>query len=114
MSFDFDAVIERADTDSVKWARYADSGHPGGGSRDGVPAQRDVGVIPLWVADMDFAAPPPVISALRRRIDHGVFGYNQPTASQVDAVVGYLERKFDWRIDPEWIVWLPGLSPAVR
>ena len=101
MKPDFDAVVERSGTDSVKWARYA-----GGGD-----AQQ---IIPLWVADMDFAAPPPVIEALRKRIDHGVFGYNQPTASQVDAVVGYLEGKFDWRIEPEWIVWLPGLVSGLN
>ena len=63
---------------------------------------------------MDFAAPPPVIEALRRRVDHGVFGYNLPTASQVDAVVGYLDRHFDWRIDPDWIVWLPGLVSGLN
>ncbi|MDK9702018.1 MAG: PatB family C-S lyase [Sulfuritalea sp.] len=101
MSFDFDAAVERADTDSVKWARYA-----------GRAAPDDV--IPLWVADMDFAAPPAVLVALRRRIDHGVFGYNQPTASQTEAVVGYLGRKFEWRIDPEWIVWLPGLVSGLN
>ena len=97
MSFDFDAPVERAGSDSTKWGRYA--------GRD---------IIPLWVADMDFAAPPAVIEALRRRVEHGVFGYNQPTASQVDAVVAYLERHFGWRIDPEWIVWLPGLVSALN
>jgi len=96
---DFDAVVERAGSDSVKWAKYAG---------------RDPDVIPLWVADMDFAAPPAVIEALHRRVDHGVFGYNQPTASQVDAVTGYLERHFDWRIDPAWIVWLPGLVSGLN
>ncbi|MCK9380468.1 MAG: PatB family C-S lyase [Sulfuritalea sp.] len=101
MNFDFDAIVERAGTDSVKWARYADSSYPGG-------------VIPLWVADMDFAAPPPVLAALRQRIEHGVFGYNQPTASQVDAVIGYLARKFDWNVEPEWIVWLPGLVSGLN
>ncbi|MFH1869022.1 MAG: PatB family C-S lyase [Pseudomonadota bacterium] len=97
MSFDFDAIVDRSISDSVKWAKYA--------GRD---------VIPLWVADMDFAAPPAVIAALHRRIDHGVFGYNQPTASQVEAVAAYLERKFHWRIDPEWIVWLPGLVSGLN
>lgn len=101
MSIDFDAVLERANTDSVKWARYSDSNCPGG-------------VMPLWIADMDFAAPQPVLTALRRRIDHGVFGYNQPTASQIDAVVTYLARKFDWLIEPDWIVWLPGLVSALN
>ncbi len=98
MNFDFDAIVERAGTDSVKWAKYARHGD----------------IIPLWVADMDFAAPPAVLTALRQRIDHGVFGYNQPTASQTDAVVGYLGRKFDWRIDPDWIVWLPGLVSGLN
>ncbi len=96
MNFDFDAPLERAGTDSVKWARY--------------PA----GVIPLWVADMDFAVPPAIVAALQRRVEHGVFGYNQPTSSQVAAVVDYLERKFGWRIEAEWIVWLPGLVSGLN
>ncbi|NJD35772.1 MAG: putative C-S lyase [Betaproteobacteria bacterium] len=99
MNHDFDAPVGRAGSDSTKWAKYA--GH-------------DPDVIPLWVADMDFAAPPAVIEALRQRVDHGVFGYNQPTASQIEAVAGYLERHFDWRIDPEWIVWLPGLVSGLN
>jgi cystathionine beta-lyase len=101
MSFDFDATVERNGTDSLKWARYAGSSYPGG-------------VLPLWVADMDFAAPPPVLAALRRRIDHGVFGYNQPTASQVAAVVAYLDRQFGWTIDADWVVWLPGLVSGLN
>ncbi|MBK8117876.1 MAG: putative C-S lyase [Sulfuritalea sp.] len=112
--FDFDAVVERAGSDSVKWAKYADNGGPREVSRDAFPARRDGDIIPLWVADMDFAAPPPVLAALRRRIDHGVFGYNQPTPSQTEAVVAYLARKFDWHIDPAWIVWLPGLVSGLN
>ena len=96
MAFDFDAPLERVGTDSLKWAKY--------------PAA----VLPLWVADMEFAVPPAVLDALRRRVDHGVFGYNQPTSSQVDAVVGYLARKFGWTIDPDWIVWLPGLVSGLN
>lgn len=101
MIFNFDSVVQRSNTDSVKWARYVGGSHVNA-------------VIPLWVADMDFAAPPPVIDALRQRIDHGVFGYNQPTESQVAAVVAYLERKFKWIIEPEWIVWLPGLVSGLN
>jgi cystathionine beta-lyase len=66
MPFDFDTVIDRSGGDSTKWNKYA--------GRD---------VLPLWVADMDFAAPPPVLAALHRRIDHGVFGYGQPWPSLV-------------------------------
>ncbi len=73
MPFDFDHPPERRGTDSMKWGRYA--------GRD---------VLPLWVADMDFAAPPPVLDALRRRVDHGVFGYAEPGPSLVRAVVDHL------------------------
>lgn len=97
MQFDFDAPIDRAGSDSEKWAKYA--------GRD---------ILPLWVADMDFAAPPPVIAALQARLAHGVFGYNQPTAGQTRAVVDYLARWFDWAVDPDWIVWLPGLVSGLN
>ena len=90
--FDFDAAIERRGTDSEKWQRWAD---------------RDV--LPLWVADMDFAAPPAVVDALRRRVDHGVFGYAMPEAALGQALIGSLARSCGWRIEPDWLVWLPGL-----
>src|SRR5581483_6875422 len=60
-------------------------------------------------ADMDFPSPPAVIEALRRRIDHGVFGYARPVKSTVDAVVEALATRYGWQIEPGWIVWLPGL-----
>jgi len=96
-SYDFDTPIDRAGTDSTKWAKYA--------GRD---------IIPMWVADMDFAAPPAVVAALQQRVAQGVFGYNEPTAYQIGAVVGYLERHFGWAIDPAWIVWLPGLVSGLN
>jgi cystathionine beta-lyase len=92
MSFDFDTPPDRRGTDSQKWLRYA--------GRD---------VLPMWVADMDFASPPAVIEALHRRVEHGVFGYARPIASTVEAVVGALDLRYGWRIDPSWMVWLPGL-----
>jgi cystathionine beta-lyase len=58
---------------------------------------------------MDFTAPPAVIAALHRRVDHGVFGYARPTASTMEAVVTALQARYGWTIDPAWIVWLPGL-----
>lgn len=90
--FDFDHVPERRGTDSQKWQKYAD---------------RDV--LPLWVADMDFKSPPAVIEALHARVEHGIFGYARPVKSTVEAVVNALEQRYGWRIDPAWIVWLPGL-----
>jgi cysteine-S-conjugate beta-lyase len=92
MMFDFDQVPERRGSDSIKWQKY--------GNND---------VLPMWVADMDFPSPPPVIEALRLRVEHGLFGYAQPLRSTVEAVVSMLEERHHWRIDPSWIVWLPGL-----
>jgi cystathionine beta-lyase len=92
MAFDFDTVIPRAGTDSQKWQKYA--------GRD---------ILPLWVADMDFACPPAIVDAVRRRAEHGIFGYARPVKSSVDSVVAALESRYGWKIDPAWLVWLPGL-----
>jgi cystathionine beta-lyase len=92
MHFDFDTVPARLGTDSQKWQKYA--------GRD---------ILPLWVADMDFKSSPAIIAALHDRVAHGVFGYARPVKSTVNAVVDALQRNYAWKIDPAWIVWLPGL-----
>ena len=92
MSFDFDTVHPRLGSDSEKWQKYAGSD-----------------ILPMWVADMDFRAPPPVLDALQRRVAHGIFGYASPTPEVVDAVVDALHARHGWQISPEWLVWLPGL-----
>lgn len=91
-TFDFDRTPERRGTDSQKWQKYA--------GRD---------VLPLWVADMDFTSAPAIIEALHRRVDHGIFGYARPVQSTTDAIVEAMEKRYGWKIDPAWIVWLPGL-----
>ena len=97
MSFDFDTIIDRRGGDSTKWNKYA-----------------DCDVIPLWVADMDFAAPPAVLEALQQRVKHGVFGYGQPWPSFVAAVIEHLQREYAWSIKEEWLVWLPGLVAGLE
>ena len=92
MHFDFDTVPARLGTDSQKWQKYA--------GRD---------ILPLWVADLDFKSSPAIIAALHDRVAHGIFGYARPVKSTVDAVVDALQRNYAWKIDPAWIVWLPGL-----
>ena len=92
MEFDFDTPVDRHGTASVKWNKY--------GSRD---------IIPMWVADMDFACAPAVVEALRRRVDHPIYGYSEPPPGLVDATISHLENEYGWKIQPEWIVWLPGL-----
>ncbi|MDP1526907.1 MAG: PatB family C-S lyase [Rhodocyclaceae bacterium] len=83
--------------DSVRWNRYA--------GRD---------VIPLWVADMDFPSPPAVVAALQERITSGLFGYGQPWPSLIDTIITHCQRAYDWAIDSDWLVWLPGLVPGLH
>ncbi len=94
---DFDEVVDRRNTASEKWEKY-----------------RDRDIIPMWVADMDFRSPPVVLEALRRRTEHGVFGYTGASSELIDAVMQVLERDYGWRIDPQWIVWLPGLVAGLN
>jgi len=93
----FDRAPERRGTDSVKWGRYA--------GRD---------VLPLWVADMDFAVAPAIEEALQRRVAHGVFGYAAPWPSLVEAVQEHLQREYGWAVEPAWLVWLPGLVSGLN
>jgi cystathionine beta-lyase len=97
MPNDFDRPIDRQGTASLKWDKYA---------------HRDI--IPMWVADMDFAAPSVVLDALHQRIDHGVLGYSRPPASLDQAVVDRLQQQYEWTVDPEWIIWLPGLVTGIN
>ena len=90
--FDFDTPIDRRDTTSMKWEKYSKPD-----------------VIPMWVADMDFACAPAIVEALHRRVDHGIFGYTQPPRELVRETVAYLATRIRLAIDPDWIVWLPGL-----
>jgi cystathionine beta-lyase len=96
-SFDFDTFVDRRQTASVKWDRYKD---------------RDV--LPMWVADMDFCSPPAVIDALHRRVDHGVFGYTSAPEPLVECLVDLMEKRYGWKIEPEWLVWLPGLVTGLN
>jgi cysteine-S-conjugate beta-lyase len=97
LMFDFDTRIDRKNSDSHKWRKYQD---------------RDI--IPMWVADMDFAAPPAVMEALHRRVAHGIFGYGNPDPQLAEAITAHLEDSFGWSVDPEWIVWLPGLVTGLN
>ena len=97
MTPDFDAAVDRANSWSIRWERYA--------GRD---------VIPLWVADSDFRAPQAVLDAMAERLAHGVLGYTEPPQELREAIVERLARLYDWRIDPSWIVFLPGVVPGLH
>jgi len=94
---DFHTVPERRGTASLKW-----------------DVRPDPDLLPMWVADMDFEAPPVVLEALRERVGHGVFGYAIPPLGLNDLVCHYVKTHYGWRIDPDWIVWLPGLVSALH
>lgn len=96
MDYNFDELIPRRGTNSYKW--------------DSAPGDD---VIPMWVADMDFRTAPPVVDALRRRVEHGVFGYVKVPEAYYDAVAGWFGRRHGWHIEREWILYTSGVVPAV-
>ncbi|WP_018130778.1 MalY/PatB family protein [Effusibacillus pohliae] len=100
MRYDFDREINRLNTASEKW--------------DGLEARFGVkNAIPMWVADMDFMSPAPIMEALQRRVAHGVFGYTMRPDSYYDSIVEWLKRRHDWHIEKEWIAHGPGVVPAL-
>jgi cystathionine beta-lyase len=96
-SFDFDQPIDRRAVPGEKWDRYA--------GRD---------VLPLWVADMDFAAPAVVLEAVRARLDHGVLGYTDAWPELARTVADALQRDHRWAVEPEWLTFLPGVVSGLN
>ena len=95
MTYDFDRLIDRRGTHSDKWQKYGPD------------------VLPLWIADMDFQSPEPVIRALRGRVEHGVFGYlafEQPEFHELFA--DRLLKRYNWRVSPDAVVLIPGVIPG--
>lgn len=101
MKYDFDTVHDRKNTGSIKW--------------DAVSyIFGDEDVIPMWVADMDLPAASPIVDALKKRAEHPFYGYTRPGKELLQLIADRLEKKFEWKIDPEWIVFTPGVIPALR
>lgn len=95
-TFDFDTVINRRGTNSYKW-----------------DIVKEEDVIPLWVADMDFKAAPAILEALKKRVEHGVFGYTLVPDSYYEAIINWFARRHNWQIDRSWIIYTTGVVPAV-
>lgn len=95
MKYDFDKITDRRVTNSYKWDSAPD------------------GVLPMWVADMDFRTAPAVIDALQKRVAHGIFGYTRVPDAYYDAVTSWFSRRHGWDIDHEWIIYTSGVVPAV-
>ncbi|MBO7585242.1 MAG: pyridoxal phosphate-dependent aminotransferase [Bacteroidales bacterium] len=99
--YDFDEIVNRRGSGSVKW----DARPP-----FGIPGEE---VIPLWVADMDFKAAPFILDALKKRVDHGVFGYVNVPDSYYDAVISWFAGRHGWKMEKEWILYTTGVVPAL-
>jgi cysteine-S-conjugate beta-lyase len=100
VKYDFDRVIDRRGTSSLKWDYDK--------KLCGVS-----GVLPLWLADMDFAAPPEIVSALQQRVARGVFGYTLEPESYFDAARQWLQRRHGWSVPRDWMRASPGVIPAL-
>jgi cystathionine beta-lyase len=101
-TYDFDVIIDRRDTDSLKWDNAFLKKYFKGED-----------LLPLWVADMDFQAPKPVIDALVERARHGLFGYCSPPSDEYkNSVISWFQRRHQWTIENDWIVFSPGIVPA--
>ncbi|WP_445501723.1 MalY/PatB family protein [Microvirga sp. G4-2] len=102
----FDELIDRRNSNSMKWAY---------GRQLLGPDEAVADPLPMWVADMDFKAPQVVINALRQAVDHGVFGYpGGATPSYVDAVIGWQARRFGWDVSKDWILQTSGIITALK
>jgi len=99
MNYDFDHVIDRHGTYSIKY--------------DPVSRGKPADVLPLWVADMDFAAPPCVTDALVARAQHGIFGYSEPDDGYFSVIRNWFEKRFNWSVEREWLTVTPGVVSAV-
>ena len=106
MHFDFDQIIERKNTGCVKWDES-----PAVSPALGRKTAEDI--IPLWVADMDFAVAPAIQEAIRRRALHPVFGYTHVGDDYYDAIISWFDRRHHWHIEREHILYTTGVVPAM-
>ena len=96
MKYDFDSPVQRRGTNSYKW-----------------DVAGNENLLPMWVADMDFRTAPAIVDALRRRVEHGIFGYTRVPDSYYDAVTGWFARRHGWTMDRDWIIYTSGVVPAL-
>jgi cystathionine beta-lyase len=101
MKYDFEKQTNRYGTASVKWDLA-----------ETIFKQEQV--LPMWVADMDFEIPKPVIDALVKRAEHGIFGYTACMEPYYEATINWIRKQHDWTVEKEWVVFSPGVIPALN
>ncbi|MBS4200143.1 pyridoxal phosphate-dependent aminotransferase [Bacillus sp. FJAT-49732] len=96
----FDEKIDRKNTSSVKW--------------DGMKAAFGKNeLLPMWVADMDFRPPSEVLDAMKKRVEHGVFGYTIIGDTTANAIINWISKRHQWDIKPSWLLYSPGVVPSI-
>ena len=96
MKYNFDEIISRRNSNSYKW-----------------DSAKDEDILPMWIADMDFRTAPPIIEALAKRAQHGIFGYTKVPETYFDAVINWFKRRHNFHIEKEWILFTTGVVPAL-
>ncbi len=96
MQYNFDEIIPRRGTNCVKW-----------------DSMESDDVLPMWVADMDFHTAPAIVKALQQRVAHGIFGYTHVPDAYYEAVTNWFARRHQWQIQREWMIYIPGVVPAL-
>ena len=94
--FDFDQPVDRTQSSATKYKKFGPD------------------VLPMWIADMDFATPPSVMQALKERLEHPILGYTDRPDSLMQAFQAWLRHCFDWEVPADWVVWLPGVVPGLN
>lgn len=101
MKYNFDQIIERRGTGSIKFDSAKEFNKP-------------EGILPLWIADMDFTVAEPIIEALRKKTEFGIFGYEKPSPTYFAAVSGWFQKRFNWTPNKDWLVITSGVVPAIN
>jgi cystathionine beta-lyase len=113
VNYDFDTELSRASTNASKW-ELIQEGQDLGHFEHTDKFYGENRVLPMWVADMDFACPQPVVEALVARAQHGIYGYTTPSDAYYDAVASWMQRRQGWEVPREWMCITPGVVPALN
>ena len=100
MSYNFDRIVDRNGTNSIKYDFTVEKGKP-------------AGTLPLWVADMDFITAPAVTEALTKAVQHGIFGYSDSKSGYFESIQHWYQSRFNWTVEQEWLVKTPGVVYAI-